>query len=58
MKLKGYKIIFIETRDYGSTYGEPTELNVLSYSKKSAVQTFNAVHGRWCKIVSVNQNIL
>jgi hypothetical protein len=56
MKLNGYKIIYVESRNYGATYGDEQVLNVLSYTKKGAVSTFNAVHGRWCKMVSITKN--
>lgn len=57
MKMSGYKIIYVESRDYGLTYGNEMTLNILSDSKKSAVRTFNAVHGRWCKMVNIQKNL-
>lgn len=53
MKLKNYKIKFIESRNYGVSFGETKEINYLSCSKQDARKRFNAVFGLWCNIIDI-----
>lgn len=59
MAINGYEITYVESRNYGITYGDEMKIKVLSGSKKAAERTFNNIHCRagshTCRLVKIEK---
>lgn len=53
--MNNYKIIFVESRNYGLTFEIKQDINYTAISKQDAQKRFNAVFGLWCNIVSIEK---